>query len=266
MTEENPKHRSIRTDCLEGRIQENAAAQATDFNEWVFDRIPIKAGDHILELCCGTGAQTLNFLNRTGKTGKVVALDISKESLNTLQSKVSGKFKPSLTLVESDLDLFDKSLVSQGISLGYFNIIFCSYGLYYSKDAGAILAKLKTWLKPEGYVVIVGPFGPNNEPLFHLLTRCGVKISDYIRFTSQDFMNAVVIPTGVLHFNALSVRVLVNPIIWNSSDHVFTYWKNTTYYDDSRKDCVLSELNAHFQSSGTFINEKWVMLVIMHNE
>jgi ubiquinone/menaquinone biosynthesis C-methylase UbiE len=266
MTDETTRHRSIRAECLEGRIQENTAAQTTDFNAWVFDRIPVKQGDRVLELCCGTGAQTVHFLRRTGKTGRVVALDIAKESLQVLQSKVPEEERASLTLIESDLDLFDQSLTSHGFPQGWFDMIFCSYGLYYSKDASHVLARAKLWLKPGGSLVIVGPFGPNNEPLYRLLTGCGVVISDYIRFTSQDFMHKVVIPVGALHFNSLTIRTLVNTIVWNSAEHVYTYWKNTTFYDEGKKELVQAQLDRHFAAAGTFINEKWVMLVIMHNE
>ncbi|MDP3562994.1 MAG: methyltransferase domain-containing protein [Methanoregula sp.] len=266
MTDETTRHRSIRAECLEGRIQENTAAQTTDFNAWVFNRIPVNSGDRVLELCCGTGAQTLHFLRRTGKTGRVVALDIATESLNVLHSKVPNEEQICLTLIESDLDLFDKSLTSHGISQGYFDMIFCSYGLYYSNDASIVLARAKLWLKPGGSLVIVGPFGPNNEPLYRLLAGCGVEISDYIRFTSQDFMNKVVIPVGALHFNSLTIRTLVNTIVWNSAEHVFTYWKNTTFYDECKKDLVQAHLDQHFETQSAFINEKWVMLVIMHNE
>jgi ubiquinone/menaquinone biosynthesis C-methylase UbiE len=266
MTDKTTRRRSTRAECLEGRIQENTAAQQTDFNAWIFDRIIVKPGDRVLELCCGTGAQTLHFLRHSGSTGRVVALDISRESLDIVQSKVQKEEQPSLTLVESDLDLFDPGLATHGIPRQYFDTIFCSYGLYYSKDAGSVLIRAKTWLKPTGSLVIVGPYGPNNEPLFRLLTGCGVVISDYIRFTSQDFMNDVVIPFGTLNFNTLGIRTLVNKIVWKSAEHVLTYWKNSTFYDDKKQEQVQARLNKHFETESTFINEKWVMLVIMKNE
>jgi SAM-dependent methyltransferase len=266
MTDEITKRRSVKTACLEGRIQENTSAQQTDFNAWIFERIPVKSGQHILELCCGTGAQTQYYLKRVGKKGCVVALDISRDSLNTIESKISDAERLRLTLIESDLDMFDQSFATRGIQEHSFDILFCSYGLYYSKDAGSVLARAKTWLKPTGSLVIVGPYGPNNEPLFRLLTGCGVVISNYIRFTSQNFMNDVVIPFGTLNFNTLGIRTLVNKIVWNSAEHVLTYWKNSTFYDDKKQVQVQVRLNKHFETESTFINEKWVMLVIMKDE
>ena len=266
MTDEITKRRSVKTACLEGRIQENTSAQQTDFNAWIFDRIPVKSGHHILELCCGTGAQTQYFLTRVGKKGCVVALDISKDSLNTIESKISDAEGSRLTLIESDLDLFDQSFATRGIEKHSFDIIFCSYGLYYSKNVHEVMNRAKIWLKPKGSLVIVGPYGPNNEPLFRLLTECGVTISEYIRFTSQDFMQSVVIPWGLLNFSALSIRILENKIVWNSPENVLSYWKNTTFYEPGKKGKVQKQLQNHFLRDIMFVNEKWVMLVIMSNE
>ena len=266
MTDEITKRRSVKTACLEGRIQENTSAQQTDFNAWIFDRIPVKSGHHILELCCGTGAQTQYFLTRVGKKGCVVALDISRDSLNTIESKISDAECSRLTLIESDLDLFDQSFVTRGIEEHSFDIIFCSYGLYYSKNVHEVMNRAKIWLKPKGSLVIVGPYGPNNEPLFRFLTECEVTISEYIRFTSQDFMQSVVIPWGFLNFTGLSIRILENKIVWNSDKSVLSYWINTTFYEPKKKGNVQKKLQDHFLRNDTFVNEKWVMLVIMNNE
>lgn len=267
MTDKTTKQCSTRAECLEGRIQENIAAQQTDFNAWIFNQIKVCPGSHVLELCCGTGAQTLYFLRRVGNTGRVVAIDISNEALDILRSKVSQKEQASLSLIKSDLDQLDQSLVTNGIPPHpYFDIIFCSYGLYYSKDAKKVLSKLTPWLKPGGSLIIVGPFGPNNEPLFGLLTASGVVISDYIRYTSQDFMNDVVVPFGTLNFNTITIKTLVNKIFWRSKDHVLAYWMNSTFYDNKKNNRVCERLNKHFETEKVLINEKWIMLVIMKNE
>jgi hypothetical protein len=51
MTDEKTKRLAVKSACLEGRIQENASAQSTNFNAWIFDHIPIKEGNTVLELC-----------------------------------------------------------------------------------------------------------------------------------------------------------------------------------------------------------------------
>jgi len=260
------KRRSVKTSCLERRIKENSSAQQTDFNAWIFGRIPIKPGHHILELCCGTGAQTKYFLKLVGKKGHVVALDISKDSLHSIESTVSTVEHSRLTLIESDIDLFDKKFALHHIQENSFDIIFCSYGLYYSKNAHEVMNRAKMWLKPNGSLIIVSPFGPNNEPLFRLLNECGVKISEFIRFTSQDFMQTVVIPWGFLNFTSFSIKILENKIAWNSPENVLSYWINTTFYDPKKKGIVHKKLQDHFLRNDKFVNEKWVMLVIMSNE
>jgi len=266
MTDSTIKSRSIKTSCLETRIQENASAQQTDFNAWIFKNISVKKGHRVLELCCGTGAQTLSFLKRVGKDGHVVALDISRQSLDSLNSKVPVSERSRLSLIESDLDFFDESLVSHKIPEHSFDMIFCSYGLYYSKDAGSVLSRLKNWLKPDGSIIVVGPFGPNNEPLFRLLSDCRVKISSYVRFTSQTFMPEVVIPWGYLNATSLSIKILENKIFWKSPENILSYWENTTFYNSRRKEAVQEKLIEHFLMNDFFVNSKWVMLVILKHD
>ena len=54
-------------ELLEQRIAENRASQQIDLGEWIFDRLAIHPQDKILELCCGTGAQSIRFAERLGE-------------------------------------------------------------------------------------------------------------------------------------------------------------------------------------------------------
>src|SRR5271165_4165281 len=80
--------RATRPELLEQRIAENRASQEIDLATWIFERLPVRPEDQVLELCCGTGGQTLPFLERLGESGSIVALDISSEALKTLAGKV----------------------------------------------------------------------------------------------------------------------------------------------------------------------------------
>lgn len=255
--------RATQAELLEQRISENAASQEIDLATWIFERVQVRRGDCVLELCCGTGGQTLSMLDRVGGEGCIVALDISRRALDALQAKAGAVHRGGLRLVESSLDSFSSSLRSAGFQLGCFDMVFCAYGLYYSSDAQRTLEEARSWLKPPGRIVVVGPFGPNNQPLFDLLRSSGVTLAEPVTFSSSRFMHEIVLPWAARNFASTSVHTMVNPVRWTTPDRVLNYWKNTTFYDDGKRPAVEDQVRKHFATHGVFVNEKWVMLAEM---
>jgi len=255
--------RATQSELLEQRIAENAAAQAIDLATWIFERVSVRSGDHVLELCCGTGGQTLPLLNRVGDNGRVVALDMSKSALDTLTSRAGPVHSKRLTCVEASLESFSSSLNQAGVPLEAFDLVFCAYGLYYSSNAERTLEEARAKLKPSGRIVVVGPFGPNNKPLFDLVRASGVTIAAPVVFSSESFMVQTVLPWGTRNFESISLHTMVNPVRWDTPERVLNYWQNTTFYDAAKREDFERLVRAHFTRLPVFVNEKWVMLVEM---
>jgi ubiquinone/menaquinone biosynthesis C-methylase UbiE len=255
--------RATEAGLLEQRIAENTAAQSIDLATWIFERVPVRRGQRVLELCCGTGGQTLPLLDLVGKDGIVVALDISQAALETLAAKAAPANRGRLICVEASLENFSSALHKIEIPPEGFDLIFCAYGLYYSADAKRTLQEARALLKPEGRIVVVGPFGPNNKPLFDLLRAGGVVISEPVIFSSESFMLETVLPWASRNFESTSVHTMVNPVRWPTPERVMNYWQNTTFYDAGKRESVEELLHSHFAEHPAFVNEKWVMLVEM---
>jgi len=256
--------RATQADLLEQRIAENTASQEIDLATWIFERILVRPGDRVLELCCGTGGQTLSLLDRVGESGQVVALDISKAALETLTSKAAAVSGNRLTTVQANLDEFSSALRGAGMQQGSFDLVFCAYGLYYASDARETLQEIRSWLKPEGRIVVVGPFGPNNKPLFDLVRSSGVELAEPVTFSSERFLPQLVLPWAAQKFEKLCVFTMVNRVRWATAERVLNYWQNTTFYDAEKRPAFQDLLHSHFAKHGVFINEKWVMLVEMN--
>jgi len=204
--------RATQADLLEQRIAENRSAQEVDLVSWIFERVLIEPADQILELCCGTGGQTLRMLGELGKGGSLVALDTSAAALETLKGKVSGEGSGKLTALQANLDELVPALQRSGFAPPNFNLIFCAYGLYYSQDPRKTLDEALTWLKPNGRIVVVGPYGPNNGQLFEMVQASGGTLSEAVVFSSAKFMLETVIPWASLHFETVKVSTMVNPV------------------------------------------------------
>ena len=255
--------RASQAELLEQRIAENAASQEIDLTTWIFTRVQVHPGDQVLELCCGTGGQTLALLDRVGNSGRVVALDVSRKALDTLASRAGTANQGRLVLVESNLDHLTSSLRQAQCQPGSFDLVFCAYGLYYSADAQRTLEEARTWLKPDGRIVVVGPFGPNNQPLFDLVRASGAVIAEPVTLSSERFLLQTVLPWAARNYASTSVQTMVNPVRWATPERVLNYWENTTFYDAEKRPAFEQLLRAHFARHGVFVNEKWVMLVEM---
>ena len=255
--------RATQAELLEQRIAENRRSQDVDLVTWIFDRARVEPSDRILELCCGTGGQTLPMLSLLGESGRVVALDASAAALETLTAKASGQAAGKLTTLQAGLDDLTPALERSGFKDPDFDLLFCAYGLYYSKDPRQTLDDALAWMNPRGRMVIVGPYGPNNGQLFEMVQASGVTLSEAVVSSSSKFMLETVIPWATLHFEAVRVSTMVNPVRWATPERVLNYWQNTTFYDAGKKPAFAALLQAHFAAHGEFVNEKWVMMVEM---
>jgi len=255
--------RATQVELLEQRIAANAAAQQIDLATWIFERVHVEPAARVLELCCGTGGQTLSLLDRVSDAGHVVALDISKAALDTLTAKVGPIASKRLTCVESSLESLHSALHRSGAQHDGFDLIFCAYGLYYSSDAERTLQQCRQLLKLNGRIVVVGPFGPNNKHLFDLVRASGIAIAAPVVLSSESFMSQTVLPWGTRNFESLAVHTMVNPVCWTTPERVLNYWQSTTFYEAERREDFERLVRAHFAEHSTFVNEKWVMLVEM---
>jgi ubiquinone/menaquinone biosynthesis C-methylase UbiE len=257
--------RATQADLLEQRIVENRQSQEVDLVAWIFERARINPTDRILELCCGTGGQTLRMLDSLDENGRVVALDLSATALETLAGKASGEKSPNLTTVQASLDELSPALERSGFRRPAFDLVFCAYGLYYSQNPRSTLHEASTWLKPHGRIAVVGPFGPNNNQLFEMVEASGVTLAEAVVSSSRRFMLETVVPWAALQFATVRISTMVNPVRWATPERVLNYWQNTTFYDAARKPAFEALLERHFAKHGQFVNEKWVMMVEMED-
>ena len=257
--------RAVQAEFLEQRIAENTASQEIDLGSWIFDRLLVRPEDHILELCCGTGAQSLRFMELLGNSGTLSAVDVSADSLKALAAKLPARAPGRLRLIQADIDDLSGSLEKSHMPRPAFDLVFCAYGLYYSADPIALMDEIRLWLKPEGRIAVVGPFGPNNRQLFEIVQASGAVLPSPVVESSQRFMLEKVVPWGATNFDSVSLHTMVNRVRWMTAERVLNYWRNTTFFDSEAMPLFESLLRKHFEIYSQFVNEKWVMMAEMTN-
>ncbi len=151
-----PAYDAAWTDGVVGRLQREPV--------WRELRRAFRAGDHVLELGCGTGADAV-YLARTGV--KVHALDVSVGMLRAARQKVekeglSGKVTLERRAVETLAGLEGS---------GQFDGAFSNFGVFNCvRDLGSLGSELAALLRPGGKLIacFIGRFCAW-ETAWHLL-------------------------------------------------------------------------------------------------
>ena len=80
------KDNSTQTSALEQRIT-SQKKQSFNLNTWIFENLDIQGNEEVLELCCGTGAQT-NIFSQKLLYGSIVSVDINNESIEKAKNYI----------------------------------------------------------------------------------------------------------------------------------------------------------------------------------
>ena len=113
----------------------------------------------ILELCCGMGEFSFDIARIT--QGKVLAVDISKESIDICNRHLSETGQEGLKFEVADIEKIE-------LPEKKFDVICMSGSLSYL-NLDILLNNVKKWLKPEGRLVVVDTYG--YSPVFNLKRR-----------------------------------------------------------------------------------------------
>ncbi len=105
-------------------------------------------GDRLLDLGSGPGYATVDLAQRVGRSGSVVAVDMSKRFLGALEALVAARDLHNVRWQENDaaaLDLPDASI----------NGVFARWLLCFTPDPGAVVKEVARVLAPGGRFAVL---------------------------------------------------------------------------------------------------------------
>ncbi len=126
-----------------------------DYSRRFVALIPLRPGDRVLSLCCGTGLDVFLAAEAVGDTGKVVGVDISSGMLGKANERKEkdAQLGPRTSFVRHSVTDLD-SLVAPEVQKGTFDFIMCSNAFVLFDNPADVVRMWKDYLKPGGRLAI----------------------------------------------------------------------------------------------------------------
>jgi SAM-dependent methyltransferase len=124
----------------------------------VLDRAILQPGEAALDLGTGTGSVAILAATKTGPTGRVMAIDISREMLNRARARIQSKALANVTLAEGRAEAIPASADS-------FDAVLASLSLMYVIDRAAAANEIARILRPGGRFVAAVWAGPEDADI-----------------------------------------------------------------------------------------------------
>lgn len=136
------------------------------FGNNTIERLGLREGDRVLDVCSGTGASALPDARKVGPDGQVVAVDLAEKLLARAAKKAKADGLENLEFRVDDM-------LALGYPDGYFNAVVCVFGIFFVPDMAGTIKELWRQIRPGGQLAITtwGPdlFEPANTLLWQAI-------------------------------------------------------------------------------------------------
>lgn len=165
---------------------------------------PLRPGDRVLSLCCGTGLDAFLAAAAVGESGAVVGVDVSAGMLAGLHARLAREpaqaGRASITTFCADVSRLE-GLPGEVVGRGSFDTVLCSCAFVLLDDPGAVVALWREFLKPGGVMVIDVTHEHNlraGRVLEGVAKELGVKFpSNRMWITSRDSFRGILEAQGL---------------------------------------------------------------------
>ncbi len=243
--------------ALTKRLEAHDRFGASDLNQWCFELLNLSPGMEILELGCGTGKQSLPLARLVGETGRVTAVDISQEALDTLrQQALEAGVGARIAIRRADLDE-----VSPVLRSGPFDRAIACYSIYYAKRPEPLFRSLHAALQPGGILFFCGPSQRNNAELKELHDSLYARVNRPApaRRGAAPFMEATGPGLAREIFGNAEVFNFENALRFDSPEALYSYWSSYNLYDESLDKTFQARAAEHFAHANAFETVKRVI-------
>ncbi|OQC08647.1 MAG: Demethylmenaquinone methyltransferase [Candidatus Hydrogenedentes bacterium ADurb.Bin101] len=135
-------------DQLAGHWDATVSPRHGERLERILRRLPIAAGERVLDVGCGTGILFPMLAKRVGETGCIASVDLSHAMLLKTSTRIAGVMpRPASLLLEADITL-------SPFRKGVFDWVFCNSCFPHFEDQRGACDVMAGLLQPGGRLVI----------------------------------------------------------------------------------------------------------------
>jgi ubiquinone/menaquinone biosynthesis C-methylase UbiE len=151
------------------------------FGQQTIDRLSLRRGDRVLDVCCGTGASAILAAVSVGSTGHVLGIDVAESLLELGRGKALQQGLENIEFRYGDFE-------NLGLPDESFDAIVCVFGIFFVPDMVAAVRELWRMVRPSGKLAITSwgkkVFEPANQMFWDTLAI--ERLDLYKQFTPWD--------------------------------------------------------------------------------
>ena len=202
------------TNDLMTRINIHDAYGARDIDKWMLEVLPLKKGMKILDVGCGAGKQCFSFLAHLDGKADITGGDVSEELLNKAKDE-NAKLGNRVTFQELD---FNKTFPFEEET---FDLVSCSFAIYYAEDIPFTIREMHRVLKPGGYLFTTGPMPENKQMFYEIIQEATGKeippMPGSSRYASEIYQ------TVKSEFSKVKLLIFENPLTFPNVEPFLAY-------------------------------------------
>jgi ubiquinone/menaquinone biosynthesis C-methylase UbiE len=198
-TPEDAKRRAATTYNTASDVYDDTANSFWDrYGRSTIERLTLKPGSRVLDVCCGSGASAIPAAAAVGPTGSVLGVDLAAQMLALARAKAAQR---GLTNIEFRTgDMLDLKLES-----GSFDAVVCVFGIFFVPDMVAAARELWRLVAPGGMLAVTtwGPrwFEPMSTQFWNAVRAERPDLyrgfNPWDRITEPDELRAVLTDAGI---------------------------------------------------------------------
>ena len=138
------------------------------FGERTAERAGLRAGEVVLDVCCGAGASAIPAARAVGRGGRVIGVDLAEAAVALGRERAAAEGIGNVEIRVAD---FDQGYYREAT----FDAVLCVFGIFLSPDMAAALRKMWRYLRAGGRFAITtrGPevFEPGDSLFWNAVRR-----------------------------------------------------------------------------------------------
>jgi ubiquinone/menaquinone biosynthesis C-methylase UbiE len=206
-------YRETSQDLLQ-RIDIHQKYGGRNIDEWMLGLLPLKQGQHILDVACGAGKQCFLYHDHLDGNAQITGADVSSELLEKAREK-NTQTGAGITFSEMD---FNKPFPFE---TNKFDLATCCFGIYYASDIPFTISEMHRVIKPGGTLFTTGPMPTNKKLFYDIITAATSKpippMPGSSRYSTEIFSSVKDM------FANVDLHVFENPLTFNEVEPFIAY-------------------------------------------